>query len=64
MKSHENRAFSASIEMLEGWLIFPDLLANLPSDSIKSGKNTAFPPQSKRLTRSATEKSTSPCCNW
>jgi len=50
----------ASIETLEGLLIFPDLHANLPPDSMKSRKNTAFTPQSKRLTRSATEKSTSP----
>ncbi len=46
--------------MLEGLLIFPDLLANGLPDSRKSGKNNAFSPQSKRLTRSATEKSTSP----
>jgi hypothetical protein len=49
-----------SIETLEGLLIFPDLHAKLPSDSRKSDKNTAFSRQSKRLTRSATEKSTSP----
>jgi hypothetical protein len=46
--------------MLEGLLIFPDLHAKLPSALRKSDKNTAFSRQSKRLTRSATEKSTSP----
>ncbi len=46
-------------KMLEGWLIFPDLLANGWSDSTKSSENTAFPTQSKCLTHSATEKSTS-----
>jgi hypothetical protein len=56
----QNHGVSNSIEMLEGLLIFPDLHANGSPDSTKSGKNTAFTPQSKRLTRSATEKSTSP----
>jgi hypothetical protein len=56
----ENRACFTSIEMLEGWLIFPDLHTNRSPDSTKSSKNTAFPPQSKRLMRSATEKSISP----
>jgi hypothetical protein len=45
---------------LSGWLIFPGLHVNLPPDSIRSCKNTAFSPQSKRLKRSATEKSTRP----
>jgi hypothetical protein len=44
--------------MLEGLLIFPDLHAKSPPDSMKSGKNTVFSNQSKRLTHSATEKST------
>ena len=53
-----------SIETLEGFLIFPDLLAKLSSDSRQSGKNTSFSRPSKRLTCSATEKSTSPLCQW
>jgi hypothetical protein len=46
----------ASIEMLEGLLIFPDSLAKLPLDSRTSCTNTAFPLQSKCLTHSATEQ--------
>jgi len=45
--------------MLQGLLIFPDWHANGLPESIKPGKNTAFPPQTKCLTHSATEKSTS-----
>jgi hypothetical protein len=48
-----------STKTLEGLLIFPDLHAKLPPESMKSVKNRAFFRQSKRLTRSATEKSTS-----
>jgi hypothetical protein len=45
----QKHGVSASIETLEGWLIFPDLHARLPPDSTKSGKNMAFPPRSKCL---------------
>jgi hypothetical protein len=45
---------------VRGWLIFPDLRATCLPDSIISIENAAFPPQSKCLTHSATEKSTSP----
>jgi hypothetical protein len=60
MKSGKQHRVFPSIETLEGLLIFPDLHANRSPDSRKSGKNTAFSHQSKRLTRSATEKATSP----
>jgi hypothetical protein len=43
-----------------GLLIFPDLLTNWPPNSKKSCENMAFPSQSKCLTHSTTEKSTSP----
>jgi len=49
-----------AIEMLEGWLIFPDWQANGVADSMKPRENRVFPPQSKCLTHSATEKSASP----
>jgi len=54
---------SASIETLEGLLIFLDLLAIGLPDPRKSGGITVFPTQSKCLTHSATEKSTSPVSN-
>ncbi len=59
-KTRQKHGVFASIEMLEGLLIFPDWHANGLPESIKPGKNTAFPLQSKCLTHSATEKSTSP----
>jgi hypothetical protein len=59
-KIQQKHGVYAIIETLEDLLIFPDLHANGSPDSTKSGKNTAFSPQSKCLTHSATEKSTSP----
>jgi hypothetical protein len=51
---------SASFETLEGLLIFLDLFTSGLPDSRKSSDNAVFPTQSKPLTHSATEKSTSP----